>query len=477
MLKRQFSTLIFILCMFSFGLVACAKENTPPVATPTIFKSPVPAASEVPSTQPALTPTRLPGTETPQFQGTQIRFWYALPASADAMMQTLIDQFNTSNTWGISVTASAMGDLGQLSEQAEAAIGKDTQPDLITIFPEQARAWKDGGQQLVDLQSYLNDAQFGFNQSEIADFPAVLLDQAQVGGRLSGFPAQRNAQVLFYNQTWARELGFEQPPATPEEFEKQACAAAKDNLASKDVDRYGTGGWIADDSPWTLLSWIRAFGGNESGSDGSTITFNTAKTEVAFDFLKGMIDKGCAWVARNPTPYDYFLNRQALFYSGNLDDLSRQAYKMQAVLDKDEWILLAFPGADGKPVMITYGPDYSILQSTPEKETAAWLFVRWLSQADHQAALSEATGMLPPRLSALETLSTEHKMSSQWSTIAAGLAGSQAAPNQPLWRTARIVLQDAGRQLYRTETKAEQVPEILKMLDQTISEISEKAHE
>ncbi|PIZ25991.1 MAG: ABC transporter substrate-binding protein, partial [Chloroflexi bacterium CG_4_10_14_0_8_um_filter_57_5] len=45
--------------------------------------------------------------------------------------------------------------------------------------------------------------------------------QDPVNGQRLGAPAQRSARFLFYNQTWARELGFSAPPATADEFRQQ----------------------------------------------------------------------------------------------------------------------------------------------------------------------------------------------------------------------------------------------------------------
>ncbi len=61
----------------------------------------------------------------------------------------------------------------------------------------------------------------------MSDFPSVVWMQDEVDGVRLGMPAQRTARFLLYNQSWARELGYDLPPATFSDFERQACAANK----------------------------------------------------------------------------------------------------------------------------------------------------------------------------------------------------------------------------------------------------------
>ena len=75
-----------------------------------------------------------------------------------------------------------------------------------------------------------------------------------INGRRLGIPAQRTAYVLFYNQTWANELGLSNPPRTPQEFKRQSCAAATANQQDEDI-----GGWILDTSYPSILNWLSVF--------------------------------------------------------------------------------------------------------------------------------------------------------------------------------------------------------------------------
>ena len=55
-------------------------------------------------------------------------------------------------------------------------------------------------------------------------------------------------EVVFYDQTWLEELGFEGAPSSPEEFKEMACAAA-------DSKGDGTGGYIIRDDASAVAAW------------------------------------------------------------------------------------------------------------------------------------------------------------------------------------------------------------------------------
>ena len=88
-------------------------------------------------------------------------------------------------------------------------------------MPEQVLAW-DQESLIAPLNPYFSNPEFGFTQADLNDFPAGLWRQDEVNGHRLGVPAQRSTRLLFYNLSWARELGFETAPQTADEFREQA---------------------------------------------------------------------------------------------------------------------------------------------------------------------------------------------------------------------------------------------------------------
>ena len=84
-------------------------------------------------------------------------------------MQAILDEFNRTNQWGITVQASAYEGFGRLDEAVESALLANTQPDVMVDYGYQARHW-DGVEALVDLTPYVNDPVWGLTSDEQADF-------------------------------------------------------------------------------------------------------------------------------------------------------------------------------------------------------------------------------------------------------------------------------------------------------------------
>src|SRR5258707_4978423 len=196
---------------------------------------------------------------------------------------------------------------------------------------------------------------------DISDFSTAVWSQDEVDGKRYGVPAQRTARLIFYNQSWARELGFSSPPKASAEFEQQACAAHTALDKDTDPNNDALGGWLIDTDAMTALSWMQAFKGGVQEEKG--LRFLTPGNVTAFKYLKVLQQKGCAWVASTDTPvYDRFAVRQALFSTGGLEDLVDQSRTFSASGSQDEWTVLPFAG-DQQPALIVYGSSFVMFKS------------------------------------------------------------------------------------------------------------------
>jgi ABC-type glycerol-3-phosphate transport system substrate-binding protein len=455
----------------SFILTACgpaaststsAPTSTPGLLTATPAATSTPTATPTPASQIKVAPEAL--------HGIYIQIWHAFSGAAADVFTNQLAQFNTLNQWGIVVYQTAHGDYPTLFDNTDSALISAHRPDLVVALPEQVFNWEAKGA-VVDLDPYLYDPTWGLTANEIADIPAIFWTQDQVNGQRLGAPAQRTARFLFYNRTWARELGFSSPPASADEFRQQACAANAFFRQDANKQNDGYGGWIVNTQPDTTLSWLLAFGGGVLKDE--RFHFATPENQSALEFLKGLYDEHCAWISTEPTPYESFARRSALFVTGDLAEAPLLTQTLARLGNSDEWALLPFPGLTGA-VLVTSGPSYTLLQSTPEKQLAAWLFVRWLLSAENQAKWVEGTGLLPLRFSALDLLGEYRTGHPQWNSAVGYIPEAQATPQLAAWRMAQYVLADGAGSIFRTDLVVEQIPSILDEMDATVEEIINK---
>ena len=466
-LPRSLTLILLSALLFS----ACTPGTSAPTLTPSL---PTPSPTTTGSA-PTITPTQIPpiALDPAALRGVNIRLWHAFTGGAYRVLSDDVASFNASNEWGIVVTESGYGDYPTLFDAVNnSAIDLSLSgggPDLVAALPEQTLAWDASGS-VVDLTPYLSDPAWGLGvdgSDGPSDFPAVFTAQDNVNGKQLGLPAERSARFLFYNTSWAQELGFANPPTTTTEFRLQACAANASFRTDTNLQNDGYGGWIVDPHWQTMYSWLLAFDG--SVADGNVYTFSTDPNLAALQFVKGLFDDHCAWLSTEPTPFDSFARRSALFVSGDLAELPMAVESMSRLKNADEWTLIPFPGDSGH-VVVTYGPSYSLLKSTPEKQLAAWLFVRWLLSPENQAGWVSATGLLPLRIS----LPDQAGMAPQWQAAAAELAVAQGVPQLASWRKVRYVLEDGTRMIFQTNLPLAQLPSILIEMDATAQELNSK---
>ena len=443
-----------------------------PVATSTLATS----ESAKPTSKPSPTPTPIPtsslGVETSSLSGQQVQFWHPWQGKTEAAIQELVEQFNSENDWGIQVQARSKGSLDNLDASLQTAIQEGEQPDLAVAYLYQALGWKE---KPIDLGEYLDDPDWGFSTADETDFYPVFWEQARQGEQMLGLPAFASAQVLYYNQTWAQELGFDAPPATTEELKEQVCAAAQANLKDEDTTNDGSGGLLLTSNYSAMLGWMKAFGAQIMQADAreadNPYQFNTPEVVDTFTFLRKLHDQGCASLIEEGDPQEEFTARRALLVEGSVASMPDQIAAMKRSNNDDRWTALPFPSPDQQAVLPVYGPSIVMLESEPEGQLAAWLFLRFLFNPENQARLTQASGGLPLRAASLPLLQAYRESFPQWSAAVEALPLAQPEPADYSWRLVRWAISDATTQLFRSYFNVDQTADLAKFLNTTAADL------
>ena len=459
------------LVLLSISLFISACQPVTPADLPTA--TPVTGLTEAPSATvtPAITASNF---IVPQeaLKGVGVKVWHPYFGTEASLFESQVAQFNKENEWGIVVTAVSKGNFTELFLQTDAALTVGQSPQVAVALPEQALRWRD---QVVNLNPYLSDAVYGIPALDRADFVNVIWTQDELDGTRYGVPLQRTARFMLYNQSWARELGFDSPPATPSEFEQQACAANQSLRADADTGNDALGGWLVDDDAMTALSWMLAFGGGAQNGQG--YRFLAPENIAAFRFLKVMQQNGCAFVASaEVSKYERFASRQALFSTVGLEELPDQSRAFFAKAGRDEWTVLAFPG-EQESALVVHGSSLVMFQSDDVTQLASWLFMRWMLSPENQARWVQSTGLLPLRSSTLDLLADYSKDHPQWATAVNLLPGGTVPPKLASWRVVRVMLGDGFRDMFDSIRHPDltdgQVPLILRQMDVIAQELNQ----
>ncbi len=443
---------------------ACQTPSSPdvPTSTPRVIETKAPAATETPVVESKL------GVQAEALNGLTVDVWHAWYGVPSSLFESQVEEFNSTNPWGILVQAKGFQNYTELYAQASAAVTGPDRPDVVVGLPEYAVEWY-AQKAVLDLNPYVSDPLYGLSDAEIADFPSVFWKQDQVGNVRLGMPAQRTARLLLYNQSWANELGFEDPPATSTEFQEQACKANQAMRSDADPQNDGRGGWLIDTQPMTGLSWLLAFGGG--AQESNSFRFLTPENIQATRFIKGLEEDSCAWKTQNIVPLTKFVDRSALFATASLEDLPDLARAFASAGSTDKWTVLAFPGPAAS-ALVVYGSSYMLFDSDNPDQLAAWLFVRWLLSPENQAEWVNSAGYFPLQASTMSLLADYAAGHPQWAQAVNLLPQGRITPQLAAWRTIRVALGDGFTFMFRVDTPVGQVPTILAQMDAIVTDLN-----
>jgi multiple sugar transport system substrate-binding protein/sn-glycerol 3-phosphate transport system substrate-binding protein len=425
-----------------------------------------------------------------ELSGETITFWHPWQDQAGSLMQDLVDEYNRTNPWGVNVEVRTFDSFDNLEEALDTALAVGDPPNLLVAYDDRAQHWDQGAQTLVNLQAYVGDPTWGWSAEEQADFhpafwqqgTAYLRDNRQrVTSRQLSVPLHRSQLVLYYNQSWAEELGYSEFPDTPLELRSQVCDAAS---AVQDETFPGQGGLLLSALPSStpgkeillqpeqLLGWIGAFGGQVSLAEGSGYQFDTPEARRAFEFLKGLQENGCIYLSSSPTPASEFADRQGLVYITSSADLPAIRSAFDAADNQDEWVMLPFPTANGPAGVVAYGPSLIIPKTHRLGQLAAWTLLEWLVDPANQARWVQAVDAYPTRFSTQESLESLASTDPAWASSFELLPNALAEPSLPSWSVVRWMMGDALAELLSADFTADQIPDLLASLDQLAAEIN-----
>ncbi len=456
---KKIISLVFI---SSLLLGACGSTD----ATSTVGTAVTPVATHTP--RPVLTTEAASSikVQPEALNGLEINVWTPWYDVEAGLFDTLVKEFNGKNEWGIQVKAQHQVNFTNLYDVTTNSLPNSERPDMVIALPEHALEWNEN-RLVTDLTPYVQDPVYGM---DARDIPFVFWNQDEVADVRVAVPAQRTARFLLWNETWAGELGFDASPAAPDDFKQQACRAQQSMLKDEAPQNDSTGGWYVDTEPMTAYAWLLAFEGGVL--EGNGYHFLTPNNIESFKFLRELSEQTCAWQSAQVDAITAFTSRQALFITASLQDLPAVARAFAAAKSRDDWKVIAFPGANDD-ALVVYGSSYVVLDSTDEEELASWLFIRWLLENEQDARFVEATHLFPLRTSTLELLGDYKKTHPQWAEAVDLLPKGELQPQLASWRKVKIMLGDGFDHMYRVNVSSGQVAAILAQMESLSRDISE----
>ena len=344
--------------------------------------------------------------------GQTVTFWHQHTQERETALQEIIREFNETNEYGITVVAEYQGGYGDIFQKMLALLGTSDTPNIVVAYQNQAATYQlvDG---MVDLTPLVESERWGLSEEDIADFfPGFWSSDVfpSFEDKRLGIAPNRSMEMLYYNIDWLAELraaghiDFDGPPTTPEQFRQAACAATENPFSGATATGPSVGYELASDAS-RFASWTFAFGGDVFDYENGRFTYDSPAAVEAMTFLQELFAAGCGALTTEAFgDQTNFGAGRTLFTVGSSSGLPFYASAVSEGAGH-EWSVAAIPHTTPEPVMNIYGASVSLPAGhTPEETLAAWVFLKYYTGTEAQAAWAAASQYFPVRQSVAANL-------------------------------------------------------------------------
>lgn len=344
-------------------------------------------------------------------EGIEITYWHEWDGAQQVGIDAVIDAFEASNEYGITVNQVQLGSTGPLLEQVSTGIVSGELPNLVgATFVDVAQGWWLDGV-LVPLDAYYNHPEWGFTEEELALFNQDFLDINRPGGpfegRLLAWPIGVSMNVMSTNLEMLEslDLSFEGAPTTLEQFREAACAA--NELTSPDGG--DVQGFPIRTSASDLYSFLAANGAEYYDAETNTYNFTSPEAIEVLQFFADLFADGCAYLPDGPfvntADFAFGLNPFAVGSSVGVPFIKGDIEESGSGIEN--WINTTVPWSEGNRILQAGMRGVGLLDSTHEENLATWEFIKFMASTEAQVVWTENAQYVPYNTAALEELGEE----------------------------------------------------------------------
>ncbi|MEN6478993.1 MAG: extracellular solute-binding protein [Anaerolineales bacterium] len=296
----------------------------------------------------------------------------------------------------IHVIATYQGDYTELYKKLVAAISAGNTPDLAVSYPSMVSDYLKAGV-VQELDPYIEDPDIGLTTEDMSDiYPGYLAEGRfpAYDNKYYTFPFAKSAEGMWYNLDLLKQVGYDAPPKTWEEFEEMCLAVH---------DQTGKIGYAYYENASTFDAWLYSRGVSRVNEDQTEAIFNSPEAVEQLAMMKRLIDAGAA-----VKPEGSYAD-QAEFAKGNVaftfGSTSGTYYYQQAIQESGnlvkEYGHTLPPQADPEnPGTVLYGGSLVMFKTTENQQKAAWLFMKFFASTEQTAKWGSISGYMPVRASA-----------------------------------------------------------------------------
>jgi ABC-type glycerol-3-phosphate transport system substrate-binding protein len=342
----------------------------------------------------------IPARSTYQYAPVAIMYWHHNTGTREEYLNELIDEFNATNPYSITVVAEYAGGYGEIHDKViDGLQNNSVLPNVVVAYPNSfADFARYGGVRFLD--DYFNDPTIGI--TETADFYSGVLDYyrlGEYGNQLAGIQNGRSIEVMYYNADLLAGEGLT-IPVTWEAFETACISITTETIS----------GTIVGTDASRFATWLWSHGGELLSADLNTARFNEQPGIDSLILFQQLINDGYARLPLGAyEEMGAFGNGQAGFTFGSSAGIPYYRDSMNNGAN-DDWGVTHVPSIPGNEVVDSYGSGQGVLHHNEIADRASWLFIKWLTEREQTARWAAVSGYFPVRVSATTHISMTEKM-------------------------------------------------------------------
>lgn len=323
----------------------------------------------------------------------EIRFFYPVQVAGPLAwtIDAMVAEFNAQHP-NIRVQAIYSGNYDETMQRAQAAAMSGNPPEVAVLLAIDLLTLVNADL-IIPLEDYLaNDPAYR------NDFVPGFMENSQYDGKIWSIPFQRSTPLLYYNKDMFREAGLdpEKPPTTWDELLEYAQKLTiRDQQGN--VVRHGL--TMVTEDTWMLQAFILQNGGEYNNEAGTEIYLDSPATIEALQFWVDLANKYGVMPRHRDygeASADFAAEQSAMMYNST----GSLSFVLSSV--NFDFGVAPLPGHKVQAVPTGGGNFYIFKGLTPEKEKAAWTFIKWMTSPEKVAEWSIASGYVPVRFSAFD---------------------------------------------------------------------------
>lgn len=335
----------------------------------------------------------------------QLTFWHHLSGPKADKLGSIVDAFNGSQN-AVSVRLENQGNsYTDLYKKLLTSVAGGQLPDLAEAYPSQVSEYQSANVVVV-LDDYIASSKYGLSKAEQDDFIKPYWNESvypEYGNKHLSFPFSKSFLATYFNADRLKALNYAK---TPDQWTWDDFAAV-----AKGVTSGGTKGWAIAIDASTYDGMVFSRGGKLISDDQKHWLLNQQPGVDSLAFYEAAVREGWGYkTAQSGADQVDFGAGRAVLLLATSSNFANQTKEINGN-GRFNWGIANIPHSAGaSPATVLYGGSLAIFKSTPEKQLAAWQFMKYFSSPEVTADWSVATGYTPVRQSAVQSAKVQAEM-------------------------------------------------------------------